>query len=302
MAYRRVPDAALKMLEALGPADSTVAVEVLGMLLLALEDRDYNLTGQPGRDKPEFGFDLAIPASPTFYTLTVTNCSAVSMQKFNLRTFRHELVHDIAIDNYGVRREDRKGATIDVTMVRVSAAPQGHARWSGVIMPPRSEDVAGLLVPPQSRQDALQIIGAVRAHCENHWTPTFNVAEENAPRSTAPGFRITAEPMRNVTMSFYAHLDAMLGLLEDGTTRRLRTIVVAPCTFNDGAMHGLVVSVFCHGRPPKEDRAPRGRDSDRASAALGVRGHAMSKPPRPSASVFSAIGRLFGRSKDDADE
>ena len=51
-----------------------------------------------------------------------------------------------------------------------------------------------------------------------------------------------------------------------------------------------------------EDRAPRGRDSDRASAALGVRGHAMSKPPRPSASVFSAIGRLFGRSKDDADE
>ena len=286
-----------RLLARLGEADSVPAAQVLQMVVAALKDSEYGLPGLPGPAKPEFGYDLQCAADRDTYVITVTNCAGASLEKLRERAWRHEAVHDIVVVNHGPGGDDRKGVTIDITMFRVAARAQGRRVWSsGDAAPVAPGSVVGLVVPDESRRDALAIISALRAHARDTWEPAIGVAEETAARTPGcgPGFRLDAQPLAAISLSFYAHLDELLGG-DDANASVLRNIVALPCVFNGGQQHALLVNVYCRGRPTRP--AKPGRDAavrSRRDQALHATSSSASSARRSSSWWHAAARALIG--------
>jgi hypothetical protein len=278
------------LLTRLGEADAVPAEQVLRMIVLGLKDAEYGLVGLP-MERGEFGYDVRAADGADTYTLTVTNCAAVSMEQFYRRPWPHEAVKDIVVTNHGDGGEDRKGVTVDVTMFRVASAGRGHRVWDAPIPEVSAESVMGVVVPAASRGDALTAVSALLAYAKDGWEVKISVAEETATaaetrqKGAPPGFRMDATPLSSMSMSFYTRLSDALGPYDDdGGPNVLRNIVLTPCVFNGTLRQpGLTASLYCQGRRREESRsAPRG--------ALGVRG-GIDKTRRRSQSWWESAAR-----------
>lgn len=290
MAKRQIPTAALTMLEQLGAADSAVAGQVLNFVLQSLDDTEYAVPLPPGA----LGYDVLNHPSEDIYTVSVTNCGGVSMERLRDKVWRHESVYNVLVSNIGTLREGRRGVTIDIHIVRLSAKPRAHCTWQQPPAKISSDDVTGLIVPKESRADALALIAALTTQASTMWKPEFRVAEEAKPRGdTGPvGYRLDAEPLNGVSMAFYDHLDLLLGADGVTGTHNLRNLVLTPCTFNNNTQHGLVASVYCRGHPPARPT------HDPHRRALGVRAPAA---PRSKSWLRSVAEFVLSR-EDNGDD
>lgn len=271
-----IPDPFRRVLSKLGDEDSMIAVQVISLLLTSMKDDEYSVSATPLSGVPRvFGYDLTYSDAENIYTLRLTNCAAVSLRSLHKHVWRHESVCDVTVDNFSAVRADQPGLTIALSVVRTRVQRKEKREW----MPPADTvdcvddaGTSGLLVPGDSRRDALTTISAFMAHSTNGWEPHFYASEESG------GYKIVVQPVASMTLSFYVHLLDFLGTLPS-TSEVLRNVVLHPYEFNDG-QRAIQATVHCNTRPKTQAESAHRMRTAREAAMGPVGGIHKQQPPR----------------------
>jgi len=278
--------------------DRRTASELMRVLFESLVDTEFDVLGRPatlrGGAENQFGYSVTENEKERCYDITVTNCERLSMRKMVKNLSRHKHVREIEVCNYGPDRGAFRNMTVTLRMHSGAAPCKEPDTWD---MPAGFEfnytGVSGLMVPDQSRDDALEIVAAITAYCDA-WVPEMLSAESLAQSGgQALAFRIDARPVERMTMSFYRYLEHALG--NHKGTAILQNIVLVPFKF-DG-QHAMQIAVHSLERP-----RPEATDTDRAAPRDPLRFTSGRRPvlKRQKRGFFAnVLARLSGAPVDE---